>query len=442
MEALDDQDWRRLVRSIQRGNCILLLGPDAATDPADPAGLPLGQRLAQTLTERLAAGAVPDPTDLPAVAQAFVDTEGQGRIALELEVEDFCRAYTGRTTPLHDHLAALPFPIYINTAPDTALANALRAGGRAPQVEFYDFRRARPFALSDPTPDQPWVYDLYGSLDQPESLVLTERDLLDYLVNVIKETPRLPPPLITRLRDPDTSLLFVCFGFRRWYLRILLHVLRAYAPPRNPPLALEDSAFYAHPEGPQAMVFFHRAHHIRFHHVSSLDFAAKLCHRYQALAARPAVHEPPADAPMLFLSYVTEDFPVAEGLAERLRAAGLRTWLDRQRLRGGDRWGLLIPEVIAHQVDYVLVLQTPRLLARDESYVYLEIAQAQERQAKGAPGRRFLIPVQLEPGERLPTLAPLHFADLTVPDGFASLVAGIREDWQQRRARATGGETP
>jgi hypothetical protein len=80
-QALNDLDWRTLMRSIQLGKCILLLGPDAATDAADPAGLPLGQRLAQTLAGRLAPGAVADPTDLTAVAQAFVNTEGRGRIA-------------------------------------------------------------------------------------------------------------------------------------------------------------------------------------------------------------------------------------------------------------------------------------------------------------------------------------------------------------------------
>ena len=438
MEALDDHAWRRLARAIQRGTCILLLGPDAATDPADPAGVPLGSRLAATLAADLAtdgAAPLPDPGDFPSVAQAFENR--QGRDALELAVEDFCAPYLARTTPLHDDLAALPFPLYINTAPDPALANALTQAGRAPHTDHYDYQRGRDFALPEPTPEHPWVYDLYGTLSEPRSLVLTERDLLDYLVNVVKGTPRLPAALVARLRDPATSLLYLGFGFRRWYLRILLHVLRAFGPPRNPPLALEDAAFYADPGRPLTVGFYQEAHRIRFHRGTGREFAAELRRRYQAIAAQPAAPaapEPPAEAPVCFLSYVTEDHDAVRALAERLRGAGLRVWLDRQDLRGGDRWALAIPQVIGHQADYLLVLQTPRLLARVESYVHLEIEEARRRQARFAPGLRFLIPVLFAPGERLPGLLDLHTVDLTAEDGFAALTAAIREDWARRRA--------
>lgn len=442
MEALDDQDWRRLARSIGKGKCILLLGPDAATDPQDPAGVPLGQRLAETLASGLDQQQVPDRGDLPSVAQVY--QEVHGRDALEMALDDFCVAYTQRTTPLHEHLAALPFTIYLNTAPDPALANALRAAGRQPQVEHYDYKRPRDFALTEPTAERPWVYDLYGTLAEPESLVLTERDLLDYLTNVVKGTPRLPAALLARLRDPDTGLLFLCFGFRRWYLRILLQALRADAKPNSPFLALEDSAFYSHPDGPRTLIFFNRQHHIRFHQVTCGGFAAELRARYAAQAAPPALPapQPPADAPLLFLSYVTEDHDAVEALAERLQREGLRVWLDRQSLRGGDRWGQLIPDVIGRQADYLLVLQTPSLLARTESYVYREIEEAQARQSGFAPGLRFLIPVVFDGSARLPILSHLHCIDLGLPQGFAALVTSVREDWARRHVLPAGGEAP
>ena len=442
MEALDEQDWRRLTRSIGKGRCILLLGPDAATDAEDPEGIPLVQRLAENLAAGLNGLEVPDRGDLPSVAQVYQDVNG--RDALEMAVEDFCRAYTQRTTPLHTHLAALPFSIYLNTAPDPALANALRAAGRQPQVEHYDYKRSRDFTLAEPTAERPWVYDLYGNLAEPESLVLTERDLLDYLTNVVKGTPRLPAALLARLRDPDTGLLFLCFGFRRWYLRILLQALRADAKPNSPFLALEDSAFYSHPDGPRTLIFFNRQHHIRFHQVACGGFVSELRVRFEAQSSPPAAPapEPPADAPLIFLSYVTEDHDAVETLAERLLREGLRVWLDRQNLRGGDRWGQLIPDVIGHQADYLLAIQTPRLLARTESYVYREIEAALARQSGFAPGLRFLIPVVFDGGVRLPSLSHLHFVDLGLPQGFAALVAGIREDFHRRRTPPAEGKAP
>jgi hypothetical protein len=35
MDALNAQDWRRLVQTIRRGRCILLLGPGVAVAPSD-----------------------------------------------------------------------------------------------------------------------------------------------------------------------------------------------------------------------------------------------------------------------------------------------------------------------------------------------------------------------------------------------------------------------
>ncbi len=69
-------------------------------------------------------------------------------------------------------------------------------------------------SLTSFTPDRPLVYELFGSLEDSASLLLTENDLLDFLVNVAKNTPALPKDLTSRFSDPKTSFLFLGFGFQ------------------------------------------------------------------------------------------------------------------------------------------------------------------------------------------------------------------------------------
>ena len=69
---LDDRDWRKLVRTVEQGKCILLLGPDIASDTSQQEPMPsttvLAQRLASDMTN------LPpecDPNDLAHIPQVY-----------------------------------------------------------------------------------------------------------------------------------------------------------------------------------------------------------------------------------------------------------------------------------------------------------------------------------------------------------------------------------
>jgi|HubBroStandDraft_2_1064218.scaffolds.fasta_scaffold1979482_1 hypothetical protein len=88
-----DQDWWTLLRSIQKGQCILLLGPGVASDPADPAGDPLSVRLAHKLTEKLKQEGKGDqviaPLYLAHVAQTYQRTIAEAHPGLPLTDSTF-----------------------------------------------------------------------------------------------------------------------------------------------------------------------------------------------------------------------------------------------------------------------------------------------------------------------------------------------------------------
>ena len=87
------------------------------------------------------------------------------------------------------------------------------------------------------------------------------------------------------------------------------------------------------------------------------------------------------------------------------------------------------------QTQYVVVLQSPRMLDKPESYFWREIHYALERQSGFGPGLRFVIPVLLESHPQLPLaeLSQLHVIDLTAPAGIDDLAQAILDDWQTRQ---------
>lgn len=87
-------------------------------------------------------------------------------------------------------LADLPFKIYLTTSPYTFLEEALTRAGKTPRTELCRWRRELDTiesAIDDdykPSAQEPLVYHLHGLDRYADSLVLTEDDHLEFLVNV------------------------------------------------------------------------------------------------------------------------------------------------------------------------------------------------------------------------------------------------------------------
>jgi hypothetical protein len=282
------------------------------------------------------------------------------------------------------------------------------------------------------------IYHLLGSFDDPDALVLTESDLLDFLVSIARNKPSLPTDLTSRFSNPDTSFLFLGFGFQQWYFRILLHILKAHGNRRNLSLALEDANFFVHPDQAQTVLFYNEQHRIQFRHGSWQTFADELSQRFSAIAPRRAAAPAPLvaeNAPTVFLCHCSEDAAIVADVSASLQQLGVRTWLDRQNLRGGDRWNDILRKAIHEWVDYFVVLETPTMRQRTVSYYYREIRAALEHEQSFQQGVKFIFPAQLLPCEQLPELTDFQRIDLTAPNGIQQLAQDILDDWTRRGRR-------
>ena len=129
-------------------------------------------------------------------------------------------------------LASLPCRIYVCAHPWDLLADALRQAGKDPvtdvcrwRADVYDW----PESIFDtepgfvPTTERPLVYHVFGRLDVPESLVITEDDYDDFVVGVTENRALIPPPVQRALAD--SALMLLGFGLEERDVRVLLRTL-------------------------------------------------------------------------------------------------------------------------------------------------------------------------------------------------------------------------
>jgi len=232
MEGFEERDWTRLLQRIKDKRCTPFVGAGASAK-----FLPVGSEIARQWAAETGYP-LEDETDLARVAQYVAVVNGDPMWPKERIGEWF----RGLPTPdlsaadePHRVLAALELPIYITTNYDGLMARALRERGAAPREAICLWNsgvkeHAPPELRADPaflpTPATPLVYHLHGHIDVPESLVLTEDDYLDFLINQARD-PELLPPYV-KSSFTRASLLFVGYRIADWNFRVLFRDLVTY----------------------------------------------------------------------------------------------------------------------------------------------------------------------------------------------------------------------
>jgi hypothetical protein len=432
--------WDKLLYGIERGECILFLGPDLpVAAPDGPPQVPeqsLASRLLQALDDDGLSGLDVRASDLAWIAQRFVAREDE--VGLEMQLSQWHREWLARSSALHDALAALPFRMIVTSGLDPLMESALRSAGKTPAVERYHYRGRNQELLPEPTVAAPLLFHLYGRVQEPASVVLTELQLLDFLARLISRDPPLPNDLNAALSH-GRLFLFLGFGLRQWYLRILFHVLKVLRP-ESRGFAIEtlEAGASARNTKTDAQIFFYRDNFkMDLVHLDPLEFVRELRDRYVAsggperLAAAgvsdvAAGGSQPTGGATVFICHASEDKQKATAVHDELKRARLEPWLDQDALRGGDRWDDLIASTI-EKVDYFVVLNSKALAAksREASYVNKEIKRALQADDLRLVGR-FIVPASIDDTPLLEPLAKFHAVDLRKPEGMSELVRAIK----------------
>lgn len=234
-ELLKDEDWSVLVRRIKDGRCTPFLGAGACYGV-----LPLGGDIAKGWAKTYQYP-MDDSSNLISVAQFLALKYSDAVFPKDLIVDMFKGSpqpdFSDNLEP-HRVLAELPLPVYITTNYDDFMFNALKRQYRDPKRVPCQWNSAVKAYVSDnptvfesdpnflPTVANPVVYHLHGFVPVAESLVLTEDDYMDFLVNIASD-PTLIPPRISRALT-GASLLFIGYRLTDWNFRVLLRSLARF----------------------------------------------------------------------------------------------------------------------------------------------------------------------------------------------------------------------
>jgi hypothetical protein len=377
---------------------------------------------------------------LAAIAQQYEDTEGFGPTTLRATAEMVLRSHLYSPSTVYDQLASLPFSLIVTTGQDALLAQALKAAGKTPVTQRYHLRgdkRDNPEFAVPGSPASPVVYHLFGSAEEPSSLVLSENDVLDFLIRVVSERPPLPNSLLRALKRVGQSFLFIGFGIRHWDFRVLLKVLlRALELNRSgPAIAAEPLSGLLQSDRDEMILFYQRGTRVELEDDDVGAFLTKLSQRLEADGGFVGQAMPLGPRPRVFISYAREDGDLASRVFDALQKAYFEPWLDRESLEGGDDWNKRI-EGDLDASDFVLVLYTPAFCRKTDSYVNKEVALACERalRVRGS----FLIPlrtVDLADGDRVDALRKFDEMELRAEvfdEDIAKIISTMRRDYQRR----------
>jgi hypothetical protein len=138
---------------------------------------------------------------------------------------------TSGGTDNYSRLAALKLPVFVTTAWNGLLEDALREAGKEPVDRHFEWYRPlpAPAAWADISVQTPLVYHLFGTLEVPQSLVLAEDDYFAWLRAWMKQVDKgagipdyVKPPLM------DSSLTFLGYRFDDWEFRMIFQAIKGF----------------------------------------------------------------------------------------------------------------------------------------------------------------------------------------------------------------------
>ena len=404
--------WNSLVEGLQSGKCVLVLGPDiAAAGTVAPAGAPPASArdafcdnlAAQLREENIAVGEMA----LFGVAQQYEDTPAFQSVKLKNIAAKFFRELALAPGALHAELARVPFPLVMTTCHDGLFQKALASADKPAATYAYHYR-GEPRDIREleepPACDRPVVYHLFGNSANPDSLVLTENDLLDFFRNLISARPKLPDSLKSHLRDK--TFLFVGFGIRHWYIRFLLKLLIRALDLSAGAVALESLGEMDPREREQTVLFYRRGTRVEVVEIDALTFVREINERLQKSGGFLGQTQRRIRRAQIFISYERSDGAVAERVHRALSGDLFEPTLDSHFLSGGDDWNQALEDRI-RGCDYFVVLNSESLAAKRIGYVNKEIDLALDQDRYAQKGVRFVMPLGIggtSPENGLPEL--------------------------------------
>lgn len=414
---MDEKDWDRLLRRIEDGLVIPVIGQQLLTAPESDVSFQV--RIARHLLKQYD---IELNDALLTPYHALNDAIIQIRSVQEYDLQDLYadiheaikQLTSGPDACIPDSLrqiaAITSFQLFITLTPDDQLLRCLRE--RAPVNEII----YSPYLPTSEGSDLPsdWqshqgevqLLYLFGKSRAGPMFAVHDEDLLEYIHNIIARGSHVPVRFLDELQQ--RSLLLIGCNFPEWLCRFFLRIAkqgRLLDTQQKREWLIEDKALE------KTLVYFLENYSAGTKVISDLSPAAFIETLFQRWQARnkkvvqesmSQVGNAPRGA-MFFVSYCRgTDSIFAETLIESLKSQGVATyeiWFDKNSIEPGNRLRDRILEGI-QTCRYFIPLISRAADAQDEKYFRREWHEAIDR-SKAIQGRTFIFPIIVDQSFKL-----------------------------------------
>ena len=229
IDGIEPEDWTVLLRRIKDGRCTPFLGAGVYSE---------GPSLRTAIARKWATKynyPLSDGTDLARVARFMNATFRDAGFASGEYLDELRNVPPPQFDDPNDPytvLAKLPLPLYITTNYDDFMEQALIRQYRDVKKDLCKWIRSieEPSPMADenfrPNAANPSVFHLYGYAPNQQSLVLSEDDYFQFLINVSKDTKLIPPVIQSAMSG--NSVMLIGYSIEDWDFRVLFHFLADY----------------------------------------------------------------------------------------------------------------------------------------------------------------------------------------------------------------------
>jgi len=410
--------WDRLIRSIEKGEIVPVIGPELSIVADGDRQVPLYRLIAERLadTHGLPKSQWREGAELnDAVCSCLDDKPGAVNDLYE-EIESILESLKPTPPePLRKLAGISGFNLFVTTAMDNLLFAALREArplDRPPPLQIAYAPNQTGAELRDlPVPEAgaavpAVVFHLFGKYSTLPTFAIHDEDYLEFVHQI--ETSSGPKRLLLELQS--RHLMFIGCEFSDWLNRFLIRIAnpgrlrtdrlrREYVASRESTQEAAFNRFLARFSKPTQVLG-----------ITGAEFVDELAARWDA--CHPPTSATPGGAPTgvearapsprgaIFISYASEDFAAADNLrAEVARMSGDDVcWFDKRALKPGERWESEIRNTIGSSVQLFLAVISRNTEMRKTGVVLQEwrlAVAAQQRQS--FTNHSFIVPVVVDP---------------------------------------------
>jgi hypothetical protein len=231
MNTDNNINWDSLAQSIEDGEAVLILGPDAIplyrTTAVGPEDGPHEMTFSELTVHRILATPEIGVNFFYERDNLFLFRDEMSKKLARKIVRDTARDEQWLPDEeLLRQIVSIPFPLVLSLSSNRVVYEAFVSHSCEPQFDFcspYLKQQGKP--INEPTGHNPLIYNLCGDvLKKLDSPILDYFDLFQLLTKLLGNSDEIPSWLSRKLRDADS---YVLLGFQldRWYFQMLLHYL-------------------------------------------------------------------------------------------------------------------------------------------------------------------------------------------------------------------------